>query len=172
MNKHVKCLFLFINIVIIATVSFAQISRSSGNSLDRGIALYGEGKWQEAVTELRKAETEAADDNKKAEILYWISLAEIGAGQYEIAMNDLNKISAINPSSPLNLEVSYQKGRCLYYLGEFDESIVVLKEYADAVSDPMKKASAFYWVGESLFSLGQFELASDVFCAVGRGYNT
>jgi tetratricopeptide (TPR) repeat protein len=48
-------------------------------------------------------------------------------------------------------------------LGEFDEAIIILNDYANSVSDPMKKASAFYWVGESLYALGQFELAQDVF---------
>jgi tetratricopeptide (TPR) repeat protein len=160
MNKRAKCLFLFINICLILTITHAQ---SAESALDRGIALYGEGKWQEAVTELRNAEEEFAENSKKAEILYWISLAEIGAGQYEAAVTDLEKIAEIDPDGAWSTEVPYQKGRCLYLLGEFDEAIIILKEYADTVNDPMKKAAAFYWVGESLFSLGQFQLAQDVF---------
>jgi tetratricopeptide (TPR) repeat protein len=163
MNKIVKCLFLFINICLILTVSWSQSASSGASALDRGIVLYGEGKWQDAVTELRSAQLHAEDDAKKAEILYWISLAEIANGEYESAMNDLDEIRAVSSSSVWNTEVPYQKGRCLYYLGEFDEAIIVLKDYTDVVSDPMKKASAFYWVGECLFALGQFQLAEDVF---------
>lgn len=163
MNKYAKPLFLFINICFMLTMSFAQ---TVPGALNRGIALYGEGNWWEAVIELRKAKEEAALESEKAEILYWISLAEIGAGDYENALKDLNEIETIaapDSASFRRIEVSYQKGRCLYYLGEFDEAIIVLKEYSDAVSDPMKKAAAFYWLGESLFALGQFELAKDVF---------
>jgi tetratricopeptide (TPR) repeat protein len=166
MNNRAKCLFLFINICLVLTLSFAQSAKPLVSALDRGVALYGEGKWQEAVTELRGAQEESLDAEKKAEILYWISLAEMGAGEYEAAIKDLDEIAAVNPESPWNIEVPYQKGRCLFYLGEFDEAVIVLKEYADNVNDPMKKASGFYWMGECLFSLGQFELATDVFSRI------
>jgi tetratricopeptide (TPR) repeat protein len=166
MNKYAKNLFLFINICFIFTFSWAQSAKPL-NSLNQGIALYAEGKWQEAIAELRKAQEEVEPgtdaNSKKAEILYWISLAEIGAGDYEAAMIDLDEITAIDPSSFWNLEVPYHKGRCLYFLGEFDNAIIVLNEYADAVTDSMKKASSFYWAGECLYSLGQFQLAQDVF---------
>ncbi|MDR2900787.1 MAG: tetratricopeptide repeat protein, partial [Treponema sp.] len=140
-------------------------------SLEKGISLYGEGRWGDAVAELRKAHAESEGDNiKQADILSWISLAEIGAGEYEEAIKDLDEITAINPNGAWNVEIPYYKGRCLYHLGEFDEAIISLKSYADAVSDPMKKASSFYWVGECLFSLGQFDLAQDVFYRVIDDY--
>jgi TolA-binding protein len=164
MNKHVKFFFLFINICLIVSFSFAQTASPLGvNALDRGISLYGEGKWQEALTELRKAEAESADTGKKAEALYWIALSEIGAGEYENAMKDLDGIAAIAPSSAWNSEALYHKGRCFYFLGEFDRAIIILNDYAEAQNDPMKIASSFYWVGECLFSLGQFDLAQNVF---------
>jgi tetratricopeptide (TPR) repeat protein len=138
--------------------------------MERGITLYGEGKWQEAVVELRtvQEEAEGADATTKAEILYWISLSEIGAGEYEAAIKDLEAIEALSSAAAeieggWDIEALYHKGRSLYHLGEFDAAIVVLKKYSDAQSDPMKKASSFYWVGECLFSLGQFQLAQDVF---------
>ncbi len=164
MNKHAKYLFLCMNICFVFTLSWAQSASPAGASaFDRGIALYGEGKWQEAVAELRQAEALSTDNGKKAEILYWTGLAELGSGNYENALKDLDSITAIDPDGVWNIEVPYHKGRCLYYLGEFDEAIIILKEYSDRIGDPMKKASSFYWMGECLFSLGQFDLAQDIF---------
>lgn len=164
MNKHAKYLFLLINICFIFTLSWAQsASPPEAGAFERGIALYREGKWQEAAAELRQAEALSTDNGKKAEILYWTGLAELGGGNYENALKDFDKITAIDPDGVWSIEVPYHKGRCLYYLGVFDEAIIVLKEYSDGIGDPMKKASSFYWIGECLFSLGQFGLAQDVF---------
>ncbi len=144
-------------------------AESAGSALDRGVALYSEGKWQEAIASLRASEA-AADNGEKAEILYWIALAEIGGGEYEAAINDLDAVTAIDPESARSVEVLYHKGRCLYHLGSFDDAIIILEQYSDAVDDPMKKASAYYWVGECLFSLGQFDLAQDVFYRIVDEY--
>lgn len=160
-HKHAKCFFLFAHICLVFSLVWAQ---SGESSLDRGILLYSERKWQDAAASLRLAEADTALESRRAEILYWIALAEMGEGKYEEAVRELDKIASVDAKSSWGIEAQYHKGRCLYYLGSYDDAIIVLKEYADiAAGDAMKTASAFYWVGECLFSLGQFDLAQDVF---------
>jgi tetratricopeptide (TPR) repeat protein len=145
--------------------AFSQTSR-----LERGITLYGESRWREAVVELRRAEAETRNTAERAEALYWISLAELSAGEYEASLGDIEELERIAPESRYAGELSYHKGRLLFYLGRYDESIVLLRDYADNTGDTVKKAAALYWIGECLFAMGQFEEARGVFTLITEQY--
>jgi TolA-binding protein len=144
---------------------FSQTSR-----LEQGITLYGESRWGEAVTELRRVEAEARNTDERAAALYWISLAELSAGEYEASLEDIEELERIAPESPYAGELSYHKGRLLFYLGRYDESVILLRDYADNSGNAVKKAAALYWIGECLFAMGQFEEARDVFTLITEQY--
>ncbi|MDR1288529.1 MAG: tetratricopeptide repeat protein [Treponema sp.] len=144
---------------------FSQSSR--GSLLDRGIALYGESRWREAVIELRRAGAEAGDEKGRADALYWTGLAELSAGEYEAALADMEELELVFPG--YSGETLYHKGRVLYYLGRYDEAVVLLREYADREGG-VKKAAALYWMGECLFSLGRLDQARDLFTLITGQY--
>jgi TolA-binding protein len=140
--------------------------------LQGGIQLYGEGKWREAVIELRRAQAEASSVEQRAEALYWISLAELSAGEYEASLRDMEELARIAPSSPRQAELPYHKGRACYYLGRYDEAVVLLKDYSDRVGEgeDSRKSAALYWIGECLYALGQLDRARDVFILITEQY--
>jgi TolA-binding protein len=140
--------------------------------LQGGIALYGEGKWREAVIELRRAQAEAANPEQRAEALYWIALAELSAGEYEAAVRDMEELARIAPAGPRRAELPYHTGRAYYYLGRYDEAVVLLKDYADRVGEgeESRKSAALYWIGECLYALGQLDKARDVFVLITEQY--
>jgi TolA-binding protein len=140
--------------------------------LQRGIQLYGEGKWREAVIELRRAQAEALSPEQRAESLYWISLAELSAGEYEAALRDMDELARAAPSSPRRAELPYHKGRAYYYLGRYDEAVILLKNYADRVGEgeDSRKSASLYWIGECLYALGQLDKARDVFILITEQY--
>jgi tetratricopeptide (TPR) repeat protein len=159
---------LFGTLIFLFTLSpaFSQTTR-----LERGITLYGESRWREAVIELRRAEAEAPSNDERAGALYWISLAELSAGEYEASLGDMEELERIAlPGSRYAGELSYHKGRVLFYLGRYDESVVLLRDYADHTGDAVKKAAALYWIGECLFAMGQFEEAGGVFTLITEQY--
>jgi tetratricopeptide (TPR) repeat protein len=131
--------------------------------LERGIALYGRGQWLDAAAELRRARIEAESPGEQGEALYWISLAEISAGEYEASLRDLDELLRINPGGRRSAEVPYEKGRALFHLGRYNEAIMQLSAYAGRSTDPSRKASALYWAGECLFSMGRLDEAEDIF---------
>ena len=140
--------------------------------LQRCIQFYGEGKWQEAVIELRRVQGTAPDREQEAEALYWISLAELSAGAYEASLTDMETLERIAGTGGRSGELPYHKGRVLYYLGRYDESIVLLKAYADGVGEgnDSRKSASLYWIGECLFSLGQLDRAGEVFTLITEEY--
>jgi tetratricopeptide (TPR) repeat protein len=175
-------LFPLISILLLLFLAdYAQAQSAPGfTRLQNGLALFQEGRWQESVAELRRARAEAIDRELKAEALYWIALAEMSAGDYAASLNDMDEIERMSPTSGRLQELPYHKGRALYYLGRYDEAILLLKYYADGIgmlgTPPMgsnaaaRKSAALYWIGESLYAMGQLDLAQEFFTMVTEEY--
>jgi TolA-binding protein len=148
--------------------------------LRRGLEFYQQSRWREAVAELRRSQEEALDPELKAEALYWIALSEISARDYAGAVQDLDALERIAPGSARLREAPYHKGRALYYLGRYDEALLLLKLYADGIGgdSPLpagseaaaRKSAALYWMGECLYAMGQLDYAREIFSAVTQDY--
>jgi tetratricopeptide (TPR) repeat protein len=162
-----KPLFLiFLGMGTLVLVSLKLEAQNLPPHLERGIELYGRGRWRDAAAELRRAQADAQTPNDKGEALYWIALSELAAGEYEGAVRDLDELARINPLGRRGAEVPYEKGRALFYLGQYDPAIVLLSTYAAHAADPGRKAQAMYWVGECLFALGRLDDAQDIFSRI------
>ncbi len=155
----------FVCAMLTAAVAPAQDS----GTLNRGMELYGDGRWRDAIIVLRQAAAETSG-LEAAQARYWIALAEIGAGDYDSALKDLNDIERSGAAIPQAVEISYQKGRALHHLGRFDESIQLLKAYHDRVDDDSRRAAASFWIGENLFSLGRLDEARAAFSLIVEKY--
>ncbi|MDR1373371.1 MAG: tetratricopeptide repeat protein [Treponema sp.] len=158
---------------ILFTILAAAVAAQAGASLQYGINLYGEGRWREAVIELRRAE--AADPSVRSEALYWIALTELAAGEYEASIQDMETLEQRDPGQDRTGELAYHRGRALFYLGRYDEAMVALRSYADGIDEyssggASRKAAALYWIGECLFALGQLDRAFEVFTLITEQY--
>ncbi|MDR0655516.1 MAG: tetratricopeptide repeat protein [Treponema sp.] len=138
--------------------------------LQRSLKLYGEGRYQELLQNLKPYYEEQKDPAVQAEVLYWISLAELGAADYERAFQDMEVLEKLGGTRAA--EIPYHKGRVCYYLGRYDEGISLLSAFAENLSDPgdPRKSAALYWIGESLYSMGQMEKAKDIFSTITENY--
>ena len=185
MKKWPKTLLcqIFLILLFLAPAAYlpAQSSPAQTQSkLSKGIDLYSQGKWREAVLELRRIQAEAGSKELRGEALFWISLSELSAGEYQAAVKDMDALEETDPGSRRLKELPYHRGRAFYYLGRYDDAIVFLKRYADSVvpgpdgmlnpAESSRKAAAFYWTGESLFSMGQLEKAAGVFRIITEEY--
>ncbi|MDR2160340.1 MAG: tetratricopeptide repeat protein [Treponema sp.] len=151
------------------TLSAAPVPSLSPR-LREGIRLYGEGRWRDAAVELRRAQSESADPEQQAEALYWIALSELSAGDYEASLRDMDELARIHPAGPRRAELPYHRGRAYYYLGRYDEAVVILKDYADREGEGMRKSAALYWIGECLYALGRLDEARDLFTLITEQY--
>jgi TolA-binding protein len=148
--------------------------------LRRGLEFYQQGRWREAIAELRRAQTEAVDPELKAEALYWIALSEISARDYAGAVQDIDTLELVAPESKRLREIPYHKGRALYYLGRYEEALLLLKLYADGIAGTSllpadsegaaRKSAALYWMGECLYAMGQLDYAREIFSIVTQDY--
>ena len=144
---------------------FAQSSGTSNNdSLKTGIALYGEGKFNEAADILQRL-------GPVPEALYWASLSELSAGNYNKSLAHLETLETVDPNGRWGMEIPYHRGRCFFYLGRQEEALASFTAFSNKISDSdSRKASSLYWQGESLYALGRLDDASGAFSAVIKNY--
>ncbi|MDR1909257.1 MAG: tetratricopeptide repeat protein, partial [Spirochaetaceae bacterium] len=123
--------------------------------LQSGVGLYGRGMWPEALAELRRAYLEGTNPSQKAEALYWIAMTELGAAHYEESVRAMDELQRLAPGNTRYAEVPYHRGRVYYYLGRFDEAIVLFRSFIDSIAvdvpgENARKPAALYWMGECL----------------------
>ena len=158
----------------------AQSLLPAQTRLQSGINLYSQGKLHEAILELRRAQAESPSGELRGEALFWISISELYAGLYDESLRDMNALQQTDPHSSRLQELSYHKGRVLYYLNRYDEAILNFLEYINSLKpgnsvisnaqEGSRKAQALYWTGECLFSLGQLDRARDIFKYITEEY--
>jgi tetratricopeptide (TPR) repeat protein len=168
-------LFLWIVLAFALPLAAQTQARDQISRLQNGINLYGRGLWAEAVIELRRYQAEAPGAAQRAEALYWIALSEMGAGEYEAAVRDMTELERAAQGNPRYAEIPYHRGRAYYYLGRYDEALVILKAYADSLTfetteDEARMPASLYWMGECLYSLGQLDAAQNVFMTIMNEY--
>lgn len=162
-----RCALIPLFVLFFSGLMYAQ---SPKELLDRGLEYYSNGKWQDAVLELRRVATSAQELNLRNEALYWISLSELFAGEYDSALQDIDAFLTNAPNDGKYHEALYNKGRILFYLNQYDGAIPIFKTYADTVQDANRKSSAYYWIGESLFALGRLDEARNTFSVITEQY--
>jgi TolA-binding protein len=137
-----------------------------------GINLYQEGSWRQASDELRRALDAASDKNQWAEALYWVILSEMAGTNYERALQDINSLTREAPHSDRSGDVLYHKARIFYYQGLYEDSLLVFRQYYDSSASltDARKVLAIYWMGECLYSLGQYDRAAEFFGRIIESY--
>jgi TolA-binding protein len=152
---------------------------SALTTIQEGINLYGQGKWEEAVRTLRPVTGQDSAEALRGEALFWLGLSELAMGDYEGALRDMKELEKSYPDSRRVSELGYHKGRVLFFLGSYDEAIILLKTYADSIpgtpetltpQDSARKSAALYWVGECLYSMGLLDRAGELFLLITESY--
>ncbi|MDR2097583.1 MAG: tetratricopeptide repeat protein [Spirochaetaceae bacterium] len=163
--------------------------------IDRGIELYGEGLWGEAIAHLRGVQRQNISAEARAEAQFWIAISAFAAGQYEEAVHYFDEIARIDPGNIRCAEVPYHKGRAYYYLKRYNDAIRLLGVYVDSIridgrylggirinewndkgvyggadSDYTKKAAAIYWMGECFYALGDMSRSEELFNSIVNNY--
>jgi tetratricopeptide (TPR) repeat protein len=144
--------------------------------LDQGIKFYRVGQWRDAMTELRLSQRQAVDPGQVSASLYWLSLTEFAMGEYEAALRDMNELQRVAPAGMRMDDITFSKGRALYYLERPAEALPPFRAYGDTLdrqntpNTQAEKTVLAYWIGECLYALGQGEQAEALFTQVVTAY--
>ncbi|MDR1839884.1 MAG: tetratricopeptide repeat protein [Treponema sp.] len=157
-------------------ISVTQVNAQS-NYLYRyqnGIYLYNSSRWNEAAAEFRRAQEIAANMHDWSQAIYWVILSELGFSDYGSAVMDMDELEKYAPNSSFSRDMVYHRARVYFNLGYFDDALLLFRRYIDSVSyiDEYgdRVAAAFFWMGECLYTMGQYDEAEKFYIWVVDKY--
>jgi len=145
------------------------------SKFQEGSRSYGEMRMFEAAAQFRNAQEISKNYNDWAQATYWVILTELALGDYGSAVRDMDELDKVAPKTSFARDMVYHRGRAYYNQGYFEDALICFKRYNDNVPAGDKdaadrKAAAFFWMGECLYSMGQFGEAEKFYSWVVAKY--
>lgn len=140
---------------------FAFSSESASMAFVEGCKAYSIGDWASAKIMLRKAVSYT--QNQNADTYYMLISAEINAGDYKGALEDCNYYLEHFKNSIYYPRISYQKGKLLYNLGEYEKSIIALSDFCHQYENNELYPYALFYIGESLYEGYRYNDALEIY---------
>ncbi|MCL2214659.1 MAG: hypothetical protein FWC06_05545 [Treponema sp.] len=171
------CIIWLILLVLISGVfSYAQESGIDqyARRYQNGILFYQMSRWQEAAIEFRRAQEIAANINDWSQALYWVILSQMAYSDFGSALLDMAELERRAPNSVYARDIIYHRARVYYIQGFFEEALQLFNRYNVSTSDADRessdrRAAAFFWMGECLYSMGQYDEAEKFYAwVIGR----
>jgi tetratricopeptide (TPR) repeat protein len=152
-----------------------NISGEYSRRFQSGSRNYSEARWHQAAADFRYAQEIAVSTTDIAQALYWVILAELALADYGSALRDMDELDRIAPHSNFARDMVYHRARIYYNQGYFEDALIFFKRYNDSVTaadaeTEDRKAAAFFWMGECLYSMGQFDEAEKFYAWVIARY--
>jgi tetratricopeptide (TPR) repeat protein len=159
-------IFLF---VLLPVLSSAQ-DLDSNHPLMRGIEFFREGMFNEAMTTFRYVLTDPSMVKYYPDAYFWLAKSDMGVDNLDDAAKNLEYFISRFPSHYQYPEALYQKGRLLFLQNDFENCISALTDFAEKYSSSPFASNAYFWIGESLFMLGNFDDASKIYAKIVQSY--
>jgi tetratricopeptide (TPR) repeat protein len=146
-------------------ISFAQENRQEFlQRYQNGTLLFQSSHWLEASIEFRRAQENALDMEDWSRALYWVVLSELANSDYGSAIRDMDELERKAPNSGYTRDMAYHRGRVYFNQGFFEDSLILFRRYLDSIFEEdseteNRRAAAFFWIGECLYTMGQFDEA-------------
>jgi len=178
MQRKGLFLTIFIGLLMFSAVfSFAMETTQSqyARRFQNGAQLYSMARWQEAVMEFRRAQENAQTMNEWSQSLYWVILSELAASDYGSALRDMDQLERHAPHSQYTRDMVYHRARVYFIQGYFEDALILFNRYTSSVTDSDRvtadrRAAAFFWMGECLYSMVQFDEAEKFYSWVIARY--
>jgi TolA-binding protein len=143
-------------------------ARDAEAELKAGLAAFQQQQYQQALSSFRRIIDDQAAQAPDAE--YWSAMAYMALEMLEDADRTLEHYLARYPSHALAVEAHYQKTRLLFLEHDYENALAASYEFIRSNPGSALVPNAYFWIGESLYSLGRLEEAERVFAKVVREY--
>lgn len=131
-------------------VSPASAEVDTGDmALLQGYDAFRNEDWVSALFFFRRA---VSVQDAPEETWYMLILSEMFAEDYAAAVDDCDLFIVRFPSGAYYPLALYQRGRALYYLGQYDGAVAQLTEFCHLYPMHEMYASALFWIAESFFN--------------------
>lgn len=142
----------------------------SDEQLKMGLKQLQEGENEDAARIFLDVLSQLESETIHPEALYWLVKADILLDSYAEAAAAADRFLIDFPGHKYQNEMQYQRARLLYLEGEPEKAVTALGTFISKNPQSPFAASALYWIGESLTSLGRLEEADVVFSELLEKY--
>lgn len=120
--------------------------------------LYSQAKYDESIILFREIILSSKNDNLIAESYFWLAKAYIDSNKLKLAETNLEYYLTNYKTTGLNYpEAFYEKGRLLFLQEQFQASVKQLNSFIENYPNNSLLSNAYYWIGECLYALGQYD---------------
>jgi len=105
-------------------------------------------------------------ENRTEEVSFMLVSSEMYAGEYSGALRDCDTFIQQFPESRYVSYIQYQKGRALFYLGEYDKAILILSDFCHQYQGNEMYPSALFWIAESFFAGYSYDDAKKLYTRI------
>ncbi len=165
-KKRGDAVYRLVRISILFLLSLQLLSAQdliTDEVLIKGLAELKGGNIENAASTFRAVLADASMKPFHPDALYWLVKTDIALRQYDEASRAADSYLTEFRSHEYFEEIQYQRARLLYLEDEPDQAIIALGNFISEYTDSVFISSAYYWIGESLVTLGRLEEADAVF---------
>jgi TolA-binding protein len=164
MSRSHLTIFAFL---LVEALGWAQAGNAEAE-LKAGLLAFQQQQYQQALQSFRRIIDEEAAQAPDAE--YWSAMTYMALEMLEEADRTLEHYLARYPGHALAAEAQYQKTRLLFLERDYENALQASYEFMRSNPGSPLVPNAYFWIGESLYSLGRLEEAERVFAKVLRDY--
>ena len=131
-------------------------------SFTAGKEFYSNAEYKRALDEFTAA-ADSSPTNLKSTIYLMMGQCHLALENYDEAEKLFDYIILNHKVSAEYAESIYQKGRIYFIKSRYESSIETLNQFIEITVNHPLRGNAFYWIAESLYSLGHIDESLKVF---------
>jgi tetratricopeptide (TPR) repeat protein len=159
----------FLPFLLLGALLWPQ-AKNGQAELQAGLAAFKQERYQQAAQSFRQVTALGDDLPAAADAYFWAARSYMAMGQLGEAGRVLDHFLSRYPHHPLFAEGQYQKTRLPFLAKDYEGTIRASEEFIRANPGSPFLPNAYFWAGESLYSLGRLDEAERIFAKVVTDY--
>ena len=162
MNK--KYIFILLYCILFIFNSF------SNQNLVNGIKFYQDEMYNDAISSFHNIVLDPNNTDIHGDAYFWLAKSYFILDRLDDTERNLEYFLLNYEYHQYYEQAFYLKGRLLFKQQEYDNAILVFKNYIELYPDSSFISHSYFWIGESLFLLGNMNTAMEIFQIVVQDY--
>ena len=160
-----------LTVLIFLLIPLSAPAQSLEDEYLYGLDLFKEGEYEKSSRLFKTVLFDINSNKLHGNSAYWLSRTYLEMGHYPAAADIMDEFLLNYPGNEFNMDGRYYKGRLLFLEGEYDTCIQYFSSFITVYSirNPYK-ASSLFWIGESLYNMGRFEEAEEIYLQILQDY--
>ena len=170
-NYLIKKMFFLFIILFLASQCYASDKKDWIAEEKKARTLFDQNKFDESIILFREIILSSNMAELQRESYFWIAKAYMNSDKLSQAETNVEYYLANYKDDALNYpEAVYQKGRLLFLQEQYQQAIEILNTFIKNYGNHELVSNAYYWIGECLYALGQFDDSAMMFKIVLENY--